>query len=346
MQRIVAHTPHRLPADKPRYLMGVGTPEDLVDGVAAGVDMFDCVMPTRNARNGHLFTRFGDLRIRNARYKQDEAPIDPTCGCAPARASRAPTCTTSTAAARCSAPMLASVHNLHYYVDLMREVREALEERRFAAFAAQFRARPRDAASSRARASDAPYPAACRPTTAARPARPLAARPRARPTLVGVCRRALLEDPAMTRIADIMTRSVATVGRDETLQAAARRMREMDVGALPVTDGQALVGMVTDRDIAVRGVAEGMVAQEALVADVMTDDVRCCSDDDTVEEVMAQMGDAQVRRLPVLDADRRDRRHRCPRRPGHATIGATPTKLCARSRRPIVELARMPCSAT
>ena len=117
MQRIVAHTPHRLPAGKPRYLMGVGTPEDLLDGVAAGVDMFDCVMPTRNARNGHLFTRFGDLRIRNARYKTDEQPIDPTCGC--------PTCARFSRAYlhhldRCGemlAPMLASVHNLHFYVD-------------------------------------------------------------------------------------------------------------------------------------------------------------------------------------------------------------------------------------
>ena len=81
MQRIVAHTPHRLPAHKPRYLMGVGTPEDLVEGVAAGVDMFDCVMPTRNARNGHLFTRFGDLKIRNARHKTDEQPLDSTCTC-------------------------------------------------------------------------------------------------------------------------------------------------------------------------------------------------------------------------------------------------------------------------
>ena len=78
MRRIVAHTPRRLPANKPRYLMGVGTPEDLVEGVAAGVDMFDCVMPTRNARNGHLFTRFGDLRLRNARYREDERPIDET----------------------------------------------------------------------------------------------------------------------------------------------------------------------------------------------------------------------------------------------------------------------------
>ena len=81
MRRIVAHTPQRLPPHKPRYLMGVGTPEDLVDGVAHGVDLFDCVMPTRNARNGHLFTRFGDLRLRNARYKDDPRPIDETCSC-------------------------------------------------------------------------------------------------------------------------------------------------------------------------------------------------------------------------------------------------------------------------
>ena len=108
----------------------------------------------------------------------------------------------------------------------------------------------------------------------------------------------------MTTIADIMTRGVAAVGRDETLQAAARRMREMDVGALPVTDGRALAGMVTDRDIAIRGVAEGMVAQEALVADVMTEEVAFCNETDSVEAVMAQMGDAQVRRLPVLGANR------------------------------------------
>ena len=108
----------------------------------------------------------------------------------------------------------------------------------------------------------------------------------------------------MTRIADIMTRSVAVVGRAETLQAAARRMKEMDVGALPVTDGKALVGMVTDRDITVRGVAAGMVAQESLVSDVMTEEVRWCSESDSVEAVMAQMGEQQVRRLAVLDAKR------------------------------------------
>jgi CBS domain-containing protein len=107
----------------------------------------------------------------------------------------------------------------------------------------------------------------------------------------------------MTRVADIMTRSVATVQRDETIQAAAARMREMDVGSLPVLDGKALAGMVTDRDIAVRGVAEGMIPQESRVADVMTDDLRWCRADDSVEQVMAEMGDAQVRRLPVLDGN-------------------------------------------
>ena len=107
----------------------------------------------------------------------------------------------------------------------------------------------------------------------------------------------------MTLIRDIMTRDVETVPLDATLQQAAERMRALDVGSLPVTDGKALAGMVTDRDIAVRGVADGMVAQESLVADVMTEEVRCCRADDSVEAVMAEMGDAQVRRLPVLDAD-------------------------------------------
>ncbi|MEO7057214.1 MAG: CBS domain-containing protein [Caldimonas sp.] len=108
----------------------------------------------------------------------------------------------------------------------------------------------------------------------------------------------------MTRISDIMTKSVAVVQRDETLQATAQRMRDMDIGSLPVVDGKALVGMVTDRDIAIRGVADGMIPQESLVASVMTEEVRWCSADDTVERVMAQMGGAQVRRLAVLDANR------------------------------------------
>jgi predicted transcriptional regulator len=107
----------------------------------------------------------------------------------------------------------------------------------------------------------------------------------------------------MTRVADIMTRSIATVQRDETLQAAAERMREMDVGSLPVLDGKAIAGMVTDRDITVRGVAAGMIPQESRVADVMTEEIRWCRADDSVEQVLAEMGDAQVRRLAVLDVN-------------------------------------------
>ena len=138
MRRIVAHTPQRLPAHKPRYLMGVGTPEDLVYGVAHGVDMFDCVMPTRNARNGHLFTRFGDLRLRNARYKGDEAPIDPTCAChACANFSRAYLHHLD----RCGemlGPMLTTHHNLHFYLNLMREIRASLDAGSFAQFQQEF----------------------------------------------------------------------------------------------------------------------------------------------------------------------------------------------------------------
>ena len=150
MLRIMAHTPHRLPANKPRYLMGVGTPEDLVEGVAQGVDMFDCVMPTRNARNGHLFTRFGDLKIRNARHRSDERPLDETCSCYACKGVTNPDGSVSGGFSRaylhhlerCGemlAPMLASIHNLRYYLNLMSEVRQSLEVGRFAAFAAQFR---------------------------------------------------------------------------------------------------------------------------------------------------------------------------------------------------------------
>ena len=139
MQRIVAHTPHRLPTHKPRYLMGVGTPEDLVEGVAAGVDMFDCVMPTRNARNGHLFTRFGDLKIRNARHRMDELPIDESCTCTTCRRFSRAYLHHLDRCGEMLGPMLASIHNLHYYLNLMREVREALDAGRFGVFAAQFR---------------------------------------------------------------------------------------------------------------------------------------------------------------------------------------------------------------
>jgi queuine tRNA-ribosyltransferase len=139
MQRIMAHTPHRLPPHKPRYLMGVGTPEDLVEGVGQGVDMFDCVMPTRNARNGHLFTRFGDVKIRNARHREDTSPIDSTCTChCCANFSRAYLHHLD----RCGemlGPMLASIHNLHYYVNLMAEVRQALDEDKFETWCVQFK---------------------------------------------------------------------------------------------------------------------------------------------------------------------------------------------------------------
>ena len=139
MLRLLRHTAPRLPGHKPRYLMGVGTPEDLVDGVAAGIDLFDCVMPTRNARNGHLFTRFGDLRIRNARFKLDQRPIDETCAC--------PACRQFSRAYlhhldRCREMlfgMLATAHNLHYYLGLMREMREALDAGRFDDFVERFR---------------------------------------------------------------------------------------------------------------------------------------------------------------------------------------------------------------
>ena len=138
MQRIMAHTPHRLPADKPRYLMGVGTPEDLVEGVGAGVDMFDCVMPTRNARNGHMFTRFGDLKIRNARYKADEQPVDTTCSCYTCRHFSRAYLHHLDRCGEMLGPMLNSIHNLHYYLNLMSEVRAALDAGNFGDFVLQF----------------------------------------------------------------------------------------------------------------------------------------------------------------------------------------------------------------
>ena len=161
MLRIMAHTPHQLPAHKPRYLMGVGTPEDLVEGVAQGVDMFDCVMPTRNARNGTLFTRFGDLKIRNARHKMDEQPLDATCTCYACAGQPSATTVTDNGVTwaqggrggfsraylhhldRCGemlGPMLASIHNLHYFLNLMTEVRAALDAGTFAQFQLQFKA--------------------------------------------------------------------------------------------------------------------------------------------------------------------------------------------------------------
>jgi queuine tRNA-ribosyltransferase len=141
MLRILDHVAPRLPAHKPRYLMGVGTPEDLVEGVAAGIDLFDCVMPTRNARNGWLFTRMGDLRLRNARWRDDPRPIDPGCGCY--------ACAVGFSRAYIQhlqkvdeilGARLATIHNLHYYLGLMAQIREAIETDSFDAFVATFRA--------------------------------------------------------------------------------------------------------------------------------------------------------------------------------------------------------------
>jgi queuine tRNA-ribosyltransferase len=140
MMRVLAHVAPRLPADKPRYLMGVGTPEDLVAGVAAGVDMFDCVLPTRNARNGWLFTRFGDLRLRNARYRSDERPIDGTCGCYCCRNFSRAYVHHLQKVDEILGARLATIHNLHYFLDLMREMREAIEAAGFDAFRARFAA--------------------------------------------------------------------------------------------------------------------------------------------------------------------------------------------------------------
>jgi queuine tRNA-ribosyltransferase len=138
MLRILAHCAPRLPAERPRYLMGVGTPEDLVAGVAAGIDMFDCVMPTRNARNGWLFTRFGDLRLRNARHRHDERPIEPGCACyACANFSRAYVHHLQRIDDILGA-RLATIHNLHYYATLMREMRESIAAGGFEAFRLRF----------------------------------------------------------------------------------------------------------------------------------------------------------------------------------------------------------------
>ncbi|HXX84398.1 MAG TPA: tRNA guanosine(34) transglycosylase Tgt [Casimicrobiaceae bacterium] len=126
MRRIQAYVVPRLPAERPRYLMGVGTPEDIVSAVAAGVDMFDCVLPTRNARNGWLFTRQGDIKIRNARYRTDPRPLDESCAC--------PTCRSFSRAYlhhlqrvnEMLGARLNTIHNLHYYLILLAELRDAI----------------------------------------------------------------------------------------------------------------------------------------------------------------------------------------------------------------------------
>lgn len=127
-----------LPADRPRYLMGVGTPADLVQAVGRGLDMFDCVLPTRNARNGHLFTRQGVLRIRNSAYQADIRPIDAACGCYTCRNYSRAYLRHLDKCGEILAPRLMTLHNLYYYQQLMSEIREAVEAECFADFRADF----------------------------------------------------------------------------------------------------------------------------------------------------------------------------------------------------------------
>jgi queuine tRNA-ribosyltransferase len=143
MRRLVAFTGPRLPAERPRYLMGVGRPDDLVHAVAHGFDMFDCVLPTRAARHGLLYTSEGTLTIKQARYREDPRPPDPACGC--------PTCRTCSRAylrhlfvsGEPTAATLLTVHNLTSILDLMRRIRDALEKKAFGALAAETAERSR-----------------------------------------------------------------------------------------------------------------------------------------------------------------------------------------------------------
>ncbi|WP_157669926.1 tRNA guanosine(34) transglycosylase Tgt [Chitinibacter sp. GC72] len=140
MERILAHTAPQLPVNKPRYLMGVGTPEDLVFGVSQGIDMFDCVMPTRNARNGMLFTRYGNVKIKNAHYKKDMRPLDESCDCYTCRNFSRAYLHHLFRSQEILSSQLNTIHNLHYYQVLMQEMRDAIEADQFPQFVAKFNA--------------------------------------------------------------------------------------------------------------------------------------------------------------------------------------------------------------
>jgi len=140
MLRVLQHVGPRLPEHKPHYLMGVGTPEDLVAGVSNGIDMFDCVMPTRNARNGMMFTRFGDIKIKNARYREDTAPLDATCSCYACKNFSRAYLHHLHRTGEILGARLNTIHNLHYYLELMQEMRDALDGNTFSAFVVQFHA--------------------------------------------------------------------------------------------------------------------------------------------------------------------------------------------------------------
>ena len=138
MYDTVEHTVQYMPSGKPRYLMGVGTPEDLIENIDRGVDMFDCVMPTRNARNATLFTSFGKLNIKAARYKFDEAPIDPECTCHTCQRYSRAYLNHLYRAKELTYFRLASIHNVHYYLTLMKQARAAILQDRYAEFKAEF----------------------------------------------------------------------------------------------------------------------------------------------------------------------------------------------------------------
>ncbi|MCW8894980.1 MAG: tRNA guanosine(34) transglycosylase Tgt [Sulfurimonas sp.] len=138
MYDTVEHTVQYMPKDKPRYLMGVGTPEDLIENIERGIDMFDCVMPTRNARNGTLFTSFGKINIKGAKFKEDNKPVDEECDCITCKRYTRAYLNHLFRAREITYFRLATIHNLHYYLNLMREVRAAILEDRFAEFKTEF----------------------------------------------------------------------------------------------------------------------------------------------------------------------------------------------------------------
>jgi queuine tRNA-ribosyltransferase len=142
MQRILRHTAPGLPAGTPRYLMGVGTPADIVDAVASGIDMFDCVLPTRNARNGWIFTRNGIIRLRNARYRDDTGPLDPECACLTCRNFSRAYLHHLQRINEILGAHLNTLHNLFFYQELMRGLREAISAGRFAEHVASLRLAP------------------------------------------------------------------------------------------------------------------------------------------------------------------------------------------------------------
>jgi len=135
---VAGHTAAQLPEDRPRYLMGAGMPDDLVEAVARGIDLFDCVLPTRNARNGQLFTRRGPISIKNARYAEDLGPIDPACTCPTCRRHSRAYLRHLFVAGEITAATLNTLHNLHFYLDTMRGIRKAIEFGTFEAFRQAF----------------------------------------------------------------------------------------------------------------------------------------------------------------------------------------------------------------